>query len=486
MTRQEVYDYIVAQLAIPVTQVAKVLNSFSKVLDFITESTVSDIIPDWTSTLTFNSDGTGAGKYCLHPDNTGKKRIFQSKTNANLNNQPPTDPLITETTYWLEISQSSGSSIKEWAPGLFGTGLVIVFHNHSTYGRGLCQLLDPARPFQSTNIETEITAGKWSFIAISKDYVDAQILANINGIAWKDSVKARTTAALPANTAGAVNTTLTANVNGAFPAQDGIAIVLNDDILVMNEATQANNGIYRLTQVGDIGTPWKLTRRGDADSSAELQNAVVSVDQGTSHADTSWKQPTDSVVLGTSNIIWTAFNPTVADASETVKGIVELATTAEATTGTDTQRAVTPAGLKAHVDAKLAGALQSVTITLSSAEILNLFTTPKQLIAAPGLGKVIRVIRVELHYHFGTTAYATNTQMSIEYGAQSPEVPAVGDNGALAATASGITFLAEQQGVRLVTQVENTSILVSVETGNPTSGNGDMVIKAWYEVVNML
>lgn len=37
------------------------------------------------------------------------------------------------------------------------------------------------------------------------------------------------------------------------------------------------------------------------------------------------------------------------DASETVKGIIELATTAEVTTGTDTVRAVTPAGLQAKV-----------------------------------------------------------------------------------------------------------------------------------------
>ena len=40
------------------------------------------------------------------------------------------------------------------------------------------------------------------------------------------------------------------------------------------------------------------------------------------------------------------------DASDSNKGIVELATTAEADTGTDTARAVTPAGLKSHVDAR--------------------------------------------------------------------------------------------------------------------------------------
>ena len=40
------------------------------------------------------------------------------------------------------------------------------------------------------------------------------------------------------------------------------------------------------------------------------------------------------------------------EATETNKGVVELATTAEAVAGTDTARAVTPAGLEAHHDSK--------------------------------------------------------------------------------------------------------------------------------------
>ncbi|OQW38093.1 MAG: hypothetical protein A4E20_04785 [Nitrospira sp. SG-bin2] len=42
------------------------------------------------------------------------------------------------------------------------------------------------------------------------------------------------------------------------------------------------------------------------------------------------------------------------DASETDVALLELATTGEATTGTDTTRAVTPAGLKAAIDAAIA------------------------------------------------------------------------------------------------------------------------------------
>lgn len=51
----------------------------------------------------------------------------------------------------------------------------------------------------------------------------------------------------------------------------------------------------------------------------------------------------------TEQAAWTPV--TGADATTTVKGIVELATTTEATAGTDTARAVTPAGVKAVADA---------------------------------------------------------------------------------------------------------------------------------------
>jgi len=44
----------------------------------------------------------------------------------------------------------------------------------------------------------------------------------------------------------------------------------------------------------------------------------------------------------------------MASATDSAKGAVELATTGEADTGTDTARAVTPAGLKSHIDARYA------------------------------------------------------------------------------------------------------------------------------------
>lgn len=121
-----------------------------------------DIFPDWDSGLTFQTDGSDDGKYCKHPDSNGKKRIWETKTDDNTGNEPPTDPLITSDPDWQEISQSAKSGIVEWSAGLFGEGFVVVAWNHSTDGNNFYKLEEPERPFASTNIETEIAAGKWS------------------------------------------------------------------------------------------------------------------------------------------------------------------------------------------------------------------------------------------------------------------------------------------------------------------------------------
>ena len=70
------------------------------------------------------------------------------------------------------------------------------------------------------------------------------------------------------------------------------------------------------------------------------------------------KAPTSTAGNNTTNIATTAFVknaigaiPTISDASQTGKGIIEIATDAEVQAGTDTTRAVTPAGMKAGLNA---------------------------------------------------------------------------------------------------------------------------------------
>lgn len=124
------------------------------------------------------------------------------------------------------------------------------------------------------------------------------------GLYPKANVKAATTAALPAVTA--TTTTLTADANGAFPNQDGIAIGLNETVLVKNQLDASQNGPYKLTTAGGAGAPFVLTRTDDFDTSAEAKSgSVVGVQQGATYADQQWQMITDGVIdLGTTGLTW--------------------------------------------------------------------------------------------------------------------------------------------------------------------------------------
>ncbi len=137
-----------------------ILTSVLNVIAFFATQ-ISSIIPLWTDILTFQTDGSDAGRFCRYADTNGKVRLFETKVDDNINNPPPTNPLTTENAFWEEVSASVSAAIPEWAAGVYGPGIVIVYHNHSTDGKGLYILTEPVRPFSSINIETEITAGDW-------------------------------------------------------------------------------------------------------------------------------------------------------------------------------------------------------------------------------------------------------------------------------------------------------------------------------------
>lgn len=128
------------------------------------------------------------------------------------------------------------------------------------------------------------------------------------GLDYKPSVRVATTAALPANTR--TGNVLTASANGALAAQDGITLVVNDRILVKNEATGANNGIYTVTDVGSGITPYILTRATDADVSSEVTSGMyMFVEEGTSNASSAWVLSTSgTITLNTTALTFTQFS----------------------------------------------------------------------------------------------------------------------------------------------------------------------------------
>lgn len=148
--------------------------------------------------------------------------------------------------------------------------------------------------------------------ASTKGYVDTQIAtvqALIAGLAQKDDAAYATTANLAAtysNGSSGVGATLTGSSNGALSV-DGGSPSIGDRILVKNQSTGAQNGVYVVTTVGDGSNPFVLTRAADADSSSDLSSMLISVALGTTNADTTWYLATTVTTLGTTSLSYSAF-----------------------------------------------------------------------------------------------------------------------------------------------------------------------------------
>lgn len=145
------------------------------------------------------------------------------------------------------------------------------------------------RDWAVTNLKQNFgTPASATDVAI-KSYVDIEILNAIWASNLKDAVRVATT----------TNGTLaTAFANGQ--TIDGITLVTGDRILIKNQTTGSENGIYT---VNASGAP---TRSTDADTASDIADAVVYVSQWTANADTGWKLVTDSIVLGTTSLVFTA------------------------------------------------------------------------------------------------------------------------------------------------------------------------------------
>ena len=155
----------------------------------------------------------------------------------------------------------------------------------------------------------------------------ADLNSAVEGLAWKDSCRV------------AAQTNLNLSSPGA--SIDGITMSVGDRVLVKAQTLGPENGIYIWN-----GAAVSMTRSLDANTAAELEQAIATVEEGTS-AGTSWRQSVVNFVLETGTVTWIQFGTAVGAASETSSGIAEIATQAETDAGTDDQRIITPLKLNA-------------------------------------------------------------------------------------------------------------------------------------------
>lgn len=144
-----------------------------------------------------------------------------------------------------------------------------------------------------------------------KTYVDNLV----NGLKWKQSVKAATTG--PGTFASDFE-------NG--DTVDGVVLATGDRLLIKDQADGTQNGIYT---VNASGVP---TRALDANSEAELVSAAVLVEQGTTNADLAFMCTNNSLTLGVTSIVFVNFGSSISGALLAANNLSDLANAATART----------------------------------------------------------------------------------------------------------------------------------------------------------
>lgn len=148
-----------------------------------------------------------------------------------------------------------------------------------------------------------------ALMAATKQYVDALI----SSIEKTASCVAASTGALTATysngTAGVGATLTNAGAMAAF-SLDGLSPTSGQRVLIKNQGSTFQNGIYTVTTVGSGAANWVLTRSTDFDQASEiLAGTTVNIDLGgTANGLTAWMQTATVVTIGTDPITFSQFS----------------------------------------------------------------------------------------------------------------------------------------------------------------------------------
>lgn len=141
-------------------------------------------------------------------------------------------------------------------------------------------------------------------------FVTNAVNTAISNAPTKASCAYASVAALPtvtySNGASGVGATLTASANGAL-SLDGGSPTSGQRVLIKNQASGLQNGIYVVTNAGSVSTVFVLTRAADFDQTSEVTpGSSTFINNGTSLDNTTWQMITDApIVVGTTTLQWT-------------------------------------------------------------------------------------------------------------------------------------------------------------------------------------
>ena len=151
-----------------------------------------------------------------------------------------------------------------------------------------------------------------NFQLATKQYVDTLVSSGIHfhqPVRVESPINLNATYNQPGGAGNGVGATLTNAGTQAALVIDGITVAVNDRVLVYQQTTQTQNGVYVVTDVGSGSTNWILTRSADTNTYGIVGPTTLSegstffVQQGATGAGETYTCNTvGTIVFGTTNI----------------------------------------------------------------------------------------------------------------------------------------------------------------------------------------
>lgn len=168
--------------------------------------------------------------------------------------------------------------------------------------------------------------------AVTKQYAD-NIAAGLNPIPGVVAASTGALTATYANGTGGIGATLTNSGALAAFSLDGQSPTVGQRVLIKNQASTFQNGIYTVTTVGSGAVAWVLTRATDYDTASEISPGdIVFIELGTVNAGATYYQSATVATIGTDPITFAAFF-TPATYLQVANNLSELTATAATARG---------------------------------------------------------------------------------------------------------------------------------------------------------
>lgn len=127
--------------------------------------------------------------------------------------------------------------------------------------------------------------------------------------------------------------------------------------------------------------------------------------------------------------------------------------------------------------------VHTVKISITSAQVLTLFSVPVLAVSAPGAGFHIRVTSCSCKLTFNSVAYATSVDIFISTAtANNIQYQIIGGlNGTVTGNKLGVS---DQAIYATDTQlISNQAVYIQASGADPTAGNSNIIVYITYEIV---